>query len=271
MQRRQLLRRLGGFALAVIPAKLFGDRVPAPNEESAPGLSELLEEANDAYREDNLGKAHELYLKAFNRLPEVQSIEMRAEIIEAHYDVEKQWKAREEELAQLRADAANDPQNTIFRKGLAQALTDTNRNEEAIAEFQRALDLTPKDDPRSNSDRMDSIIWIGICHHRQGRHQEALNWLEKVQPWKVDGVECSNPPDSCIERFGYGQESGYWQALRQRLLIYSDLKRVQEAEAAVLEHVRHVGRLHEPYSRALAKIGIDSDRIYVEHAAPKGI
>jgi len=79
MERRDMVgRMLSGLALAAVPVRLFGNRVPAPNEESAPGLSELLEEANDAYYDSNLGKAHELYLQALKRLPEAQSIEMRA-------------------------------------------------------------------------------------------------------------------------------------------------------------------------------------------------
>ena len=93
---------------------------------------------------------------------------------------------------------------------------------------------------------------IGWYYYRRGDYREALKWFQQT-------YEVANSD----EAFGMGNCA---LAMENKILCYSALSMSQEAEAAAQEYIRRYGRLPWPERRALAKLNIDADTMFVEQS-----
>ena len=96
-------------------------------------------------------------------------------------------------------------------------------------------------------------LWnnIGWYYFRQGNYREALRWFE--QTYQVANSD---------EAFGKGNCA---LAIENKILCYSALGMSQEAEATAREYIRRYGRVPWPERRALTRLNLDADAMYVEH------
>jgi tetratricopeptide (TPR) repeat protein len=127
------------------------------------------------------------------------------------------------------------------RYWLALALKRAGRNEEALEEY-LALARTP-------GCPLDCLNEIGWGYYRRERYEDARRCFERARI----------PDDLPIRPF-----SDFMLTLENRMLVYGQLGLRKQAEEAAGEYVRRYGRIEYPERRALAKIGIDTDAIYLE-------
>jgi hypothetical protein len=76
--------------------------------------------------------------------------------------------------------------------------------------------------------------------------------------------------EACLSHYWFNDAGEFLQhydrarAVENKLLAYSALRMTAEAQATTRDYITRFGRVTWPARRALAKIGIDADAMYVE-------
>jgi tetratricopeptide (TPR) repeat protein len=229
MERRELLRN-GAGALALVGVPPGFERC-SPVPVSHDDFYELLNEERAAFRGEEYRRAYDLNTQALERLPAGESSSVCAEILEGRKRLEEILDSAEKDVACHGAATEVGPADGEGHYWFALALTRAGRDDEALVEYQSALAL--------NYDKAGCWYGIGLSHCRQRRYQEALPWFECIV--------ASAQPTSAREIITK------WRALEQRLVIYSELGLVREAEEATRYHIRCYGRLGSRERRRLEK------------------
>jgi tetratricopeptide (TPR) repeat protein len=146
----------------------------------------------------------------------------------------------ESSLLLHREAAERKPFDWEPRYWLAFTLKRAGRSEEALEEYRTVV--------RTPGCPIDCLNEIGWAYYRSGSYQDARRCFERARI----------PDDLPIRPF-----SDLMLTLENRMLVYGQLGLRKQAEETAREFVRRYGRIEYPERRALAKVGIDADAIYL--------
>jgi len=210
-------------------------------------LFELLDEARVSSVWAEYSRAHQLYSQALGGFTRDLGNSVLADILEGIEQTRAAIKQTELEFPGLEAAVREEPENPEKHFFLALALSRLGHENEAVAEYGAALS-----NPEGLCDACFRDLWnnIGWYYFRQGDPREALRWFE--QTCQVANVD---------EAFGKGNCA---LAMENKILCYSALGMGPEAGATAREYIRRYGRVPWPERRALAKLEIDADSLYIE-------
>jgi tetratricopeptide (TPR) repeat protein len=161
-------------------------------------------------------------------------VEQRKRLLELVRDAESS-------LPSHREAVERKPFDWNTRYWLAFALKRAGRSEEAMEEY-FAVARTP-------SCPLDCLNEIGWGYYRKERYEDARRCFDRA----------TIPDDLPIRPF-----SDLALTLENKMLVCGQLGLRRQAEEAAREYVRRYGRIDYPERRALAKISIDTDAIYLE-------
>jgi tetratricopeptide (TPR) repeat protein len=246
MERRDvLLKCLGGAALALGSSKLL-PAIGTGNDRTRE-FYELWEEACLSHYCFEEKRAYDLCLRALALAPENLESSKHADIIEKLACLRESLEAAEEDLQRQREALKAEPQNPEKHFYLGFTLTRLGREEEAVAEYRLALENSEGLCAHCYRDSWNSIGWY---YYRRGMYREAIQWFERVCHLNDTGE--------------FLQHYDRARAVENMLLAYSALLVTIEAKATTRDYITRFGRVPWPERRALAKIGIDADAMYVE-------
>jgi tetratricopeptide (TPR) repeat protein len=254
MKRRELFGKLG-CVLAVMGASELPAESVAHDLRRKAGIAhfELCLSAGRAYRAGNFPKAYLLYKQAWEQIPGDLCSENSAEILERCIELRSWLEHLHRELPGLKADAEGRPRDKHARLLLARALENVGRYEEALAEFQTAFHLLRTEEPGELdfllATEADCLYGLGLCHHRLGHLETALNFFQQVDSVEVEHL---------------AETSSYQNAREHRIVIYCRRRQRQEAERESREYIGIFGRLGERPREALRTLRIDGDAFYVD-------
>jgi len=245
MKRREiLLKTVGGASVALLP----WPRSPAPADLGAtrlPQVDEIMAEVRVAcclgWSRSDFGYPISHLDRAWAQLPREAGSSVRVEIMEQRKRLLELVRDAECSLPLHREAVDRKPFDWNPHYWLAFALKRAGRNDEALEEY-RAVARIP-DCP------LDCLNEIGWGYYRRERYEDAQRCFERARI----------PDDLPIRPF-----SDFMLTLENRMLVYGQLGLRRQAEGAARDYVRRYGRIECPERRALAKIGIDTDAIYLE-------
>ena len=245
MERREvLLNTLAGASMVLLP----WPRSPAPADLGAkrlPQVDSIMAELRVAcclgWSRTDFGYPIPHLDRAWAQLPREADNSDRVEIVEQRTRLLELVRDAERSLPLHRDAVERKPFDWNPRYWLAFALKRAGRNEEALEEY-RAVAQIP-DCP------LDCLNEIGWGRYRKGNYEEARRCFERARA-----------EDDLPVR----QLSDLMLALENRMLVYGQLGLRRKAEEVAREYVCRYGRGQYPKCRALAKIGIDADKIYLE-------
>jgi len=252
MDRRAMLQKSAcALLLTMAPARAntAGRSMFVQAGDSEDGFYELLNDARAAFYAEEYRRACDLYNQAFGRLSERHPSAVRAEVLEDLSRVKNILHDARETVARHRLAVKGNANDGEGRYWFAFALTRAGLDDEALAEYEKALVL-------GFQDKASCWLGIGWSHYRQRRYEQALPWFERIR------LEPDENTEKILGRVGI---STYRPALEHCVLICCRLGRVRDAERAARECMRLYGRLGLRERRALTKIGVDADALYVAH------
>ena len=249
MEPREAIRNgNGGLTLALVkPARIPADQhsVMKPSTE---GFYQAWEEASLAQYGGEHKRAHYYFREALELAPEDIEPEALAEVIEG-MDRAKDFLAEgEQALPYLRDAVEEDPKNSEKRFRYAGLLWKLGCEDEAAREYEAALEH-----PESLCRQCLRDCWnnLGWYLYRKGEYAKALPWFERA---------------ATIKDFApIPQEREFALAAENMILVYVALNMAKEAGEATVNYIARFGRLPWPERRALAKLNINADALYIEH------
>jgi tetratricopeptide (TPR) repeat protein len=182
--------------------------------------------------------------RAWAQVPREAGSSVRAVIVEKREGLLGLVRDAEDSLPFQRAAVAREPFDWKPRYWLAFALKRAGRNEDALAEYLAVAQIPGCPDCLND---------IGWCYYRKGMYEEARSCFERA---KIEDLDIPIRPFS-----------RRMLTLENRMLVYAQLGLRKQAKEAAQEYVRRYGRIGYPERRALAKLGIDGDAIYLEQHA----
>lgn len=192
-------------------------------------------------------RARYFYQQALEAAPEDIDTETLAGILEGLNCLQRVLISDEKLLPQLQTAVAEDPANSEKRFRYANLLWRLGREEEAGYEYAATLDYP---------ETLCQECWRDCCNnlgwylYRKAEFTKALPWFERAAKTK------------CFSRAPQGAESPV--AFENIILVYVALLLRDEAEVAAIDYLSRFGRLPWPERRALQKIGIDADALFIE-------
>lgn len=245
MERREvLLNTLAGASMALLP----WPRSLAPADLGAkrlPQVDSIMVEVRVAcclgWSRIDFGYPIPHLDRAWAQLPREAGNSIRVEIVEQRTRLLELVRDAESSLPLHREGVKRKPFDWNPRYWLAFALKRVGRIEEAVEEY-RAVARTP-DCP------LDCLNEIGWGHYRKGDYEEARRCFERAKA--QDDLTVRHLSDLML-------------TLENRMLVYGQLGLRRKAEEVAREYVGRYGRIEYPERRALAKVGIDTDEIYLE-------
>jgi Tfp pilus assembly protein PilF len=212
------------------------------------GFYDAWEEARLAHYGDELRRAHYYYDQALKTAPEDVGPETLADIIQGLKEVKQSLACDEATLPRLRAAVEEDPVNSERRCRYASLLWRIGREDEAAQQLEAALEH-----PETLCQDCLRDCWnnLGWYLYRKGEYAKALPWLERAAKVKR------------IDPVGNILESPH--PIENIILVYVALNMALEAEKAAVHYIANFGRLPWPERRALRKLNIDADALYIKH------
>jgi len=244
MERREvLLKTLGGASVALLPSP----RSPARADTGVEGRSQvedLMVEVRVAcclgWSRTDFGYPIPHLDRAWAQLPREAGSSNRVEIVEQRKRLLELVRDAERSLPLHREAAERKPFDWNPRYWLAFALKRAGRIEEALEEYRAVV--------RTTGCPLDCLNEIGWAYYRMERYEHARRCFERARI----------PDDLPIRPF-----SDFMLTLENRMLVYGRLGHRKQAVEVAREYVRRYGRVEYPERRALARIGIDADAIYL--------
>ena len=188
-----------------------------------------------------------------------------AELIETvEYCNRKLLKAAEE-LPKLKEAVEEDPDNGHKIAKLGFGFNHLDDRKAALTTFTRALERPDSLCIHCHRDCLNNIGWD---HYLRGEYEQALGWFEhacrlKQPPTQVDD---DKHPGSVGEA---EPDVPYRLALENVLLALAKMGRLTDATARLQEYHGWFGRLAAYESRALEKLGLQPDVIYIRSRIDK--
>lgn len=221
------------------------------------GLSELRSESRDfeslldnALLAKDLGghsRALRLYQQALDAAPETLPSSTLASILESINDLKSTLESWKENLNQLRTSVELYRRNSEARLELGSLLISYGRDTQAIQRLRAALALVETADPWC---RAGCFERTGYLHFWRGEYQEAFDWFDKAA-----GIE---PGEEGVAPRVIRAE------LERKILTACQLGWKAEARDLAASYVEQHGRVSRPVRKALKRIDVDADAIYIE-------
>jgi len=206
------------------------------------------EEARFAHYGKELRRAQYFYDQALKMAPEDVGSEILADIIQGLKEVKQSLACDEAKLPGLRAAVEEEPLNSERRCYYADVLWHIGCEEEAARQLEAALEH-----PETLCQDCLRDCWsnLGWYLFRKGQYGKALRWLERAaEVKKVDPM---------------GNTLGSPYPLENIIQVYVALNMAKEAREAAVHYIANFGRLRWPERRALRKVNVDADALYIEH------
>ena len=244
MERRQvLLNTLGGASVALLAWPRSPIKTDARAKRSL-HLDDLMAEVRAAcclgWSRTDFGYPIPHLDRAWAQLPGDVANSVRVVIVEQRNRLLELVRDAESSLLLHREAAERKPFDWEPRYWLAFTLKRAGRSEEALEEYRTVV--------RTPGCPIDCLNEIGWAYYRSGSYQDARRCFERARI----------PDDLPIRPF-----SDLMLTLENRMLVYGQLGLRKQAEETAREFVRRYGRIEYPERRALAKVGIDADAIYL--------
>jgi len=217
-------------------------------ETAGPNFDELLWEARISDKWGEYRRALDFYQRALVEAPERVSSKELADIVEAMGRLRGALAECAHRVGRLQSDVAASRHDPEKQFALGTALTFLGRAEEAIQHLRAALPFAESMLPCC---RADLFCVTGWYHFRREEYQEALRWFERAAIVK--------PEDP------FHGPAVHRAALLSLLLVYAELGMKAEAQKLAQEYTANIGRVPWPEARALRKLNINADAIYIEH------
>jgi tetratricopeptide (TPR) repeat protein len=251
MERREvLLKCMGGASVALFPSS----RPPAltgAKTKTSPDFDQLMDEARAAcyvaWSRWDFGYAIPYLDRAWAEVLQVPGSSARAAILEERTKLLESVSNAEEELPRHRAAVQAEPSNWDVGYWMAFALRRAGRNDEALHQF-----LTVAATPGSQHDCLNEIGW---CYYHKGMYEEARRCFEKTK---------IKAEDELVPVRGF---SDLMRVLENKMLVYAELGLHEQGESTAKEYIRRYGRIEFPERRALKKLGIEADAMYLDRYA----
>jgi tetratricopeptide (TPR) repeat protein len=226
----------------------FASEQPGMMKPNTEGFYAAWEEARLAHYGDEPKRAHYYYDQALKTAPEDVESETLADLLQGLREVKQSLASDEAALPRLRATVEEDPVNSEKRCRYASLLWRIGREEEAAQQLEAALEH-----PETLCQDCLRDCWnnFGWYLYRKGEYAKALPWLERAAKVKR------------LDRMGNVLESPF--PIENIVLVYAALNMAKEAEEAAVHYIANFGRLPWPERRALRKVDIDADALYIEH------
>ncbi len=249
MERREAIRKgIGGLAHTLIKNLQVPVGQPSAVKASAEGFYEAREEASLARYWGEHNRAHYYYHQALQLAPEDIEPEPLAEVLEGMNRTKGCLAEDEQSLPRLQAVVEEDPRNSEQRFHYAVLLWRLGCEDEAAREFEAALEHPETLCRPCLRDCLNNLGWY---LYRQGEYAKALPWFERA---------------ATIEDFApIPQEREYALVVENMILVFVALKMAKEAGEAAVHYIVRFGRLPWPERRALAKLNINADALYIEN------
>ena len=234
--------------MAMIKPGQFPSEQPSTMKDNAEEFYSAWEEARLAHYGDEPRRAHYYYDQALKTAPEDVGPETLADIIQGLKEVKQSLARDEATLPRLRAAVEEDPVNSERRCRYASLLWRIGCEDEAAQQLEAALEH-----PETLCQDCLRDCWnnLGWYLYRKGEYAKALPWLERAAKVKR------------IDSVGNILESPH--PIENIILVYVALNMAKEAEKAAVHYIANFGRLPWPERRALRKVNIDADALYIEH------
>lgn len=203
-------------------------------------------------------KAFKLAIAALAVCREDTPLTVVAELVETVEQCNLKLINAESELPKLKQAVEEDPNNGEELAGLGFGLNALDEREAALSAFTKALEHPETLCIHCHRDCLNNIGWD---HYLRGEYEQALGWFEhacrlKQQVVRDDdrhsGGEVDPAPDV-----------PYKLALENVLLVLAKMGRLTEASRRLQEYHNWFGRLPNYESRALEKLGLQPDVIYI--------
>ncbi len=178
-----------------------------------------------------------------------------ADLIETIEECQVKLLAFREELPRLRQVLHDDPENgkNLARIGVVLFALDDRDN--ALSAFTEALEWRNTLCIQWERDCLNNIGWD---HYQRGAYEQALGWFQHACRLKLP--ETGNLFEVPTEG---DDEPPYRLALENMLLTLARMGRLGEAAAELQEYHSHFGRLPDYEARALEKLGLRPDIVYM--------
>jgi Tfp pilus assembly protein PilF len=154
----------------------------------------------------------------------------------------------EQPLPRLQAAVEEGPRNSEQRFHYALLLWKLGCEDDAAREYEAALEHPATLCRQCLRDCWNNLGWY---LYRQGEYAKALPWFERAATIK-DFAPIPQERESAL-------------AVENMILVYVALNMAKEAGEATVHYIAHFGRLPWPERRALAKLNINADALYIEH------
>ena len=206
-------------------------------------VTTALAESKDAWFGGNFYRAWQLSREALNWAPEGTSSADLAELTQickgAKECVDEYKLAVPAILQELKENPANG--NAHFKLG--SHLCALGQPDAALSQYYKALQYFDSMDESCQRECLNNIGWY---RYERGEYEEALLWFDKA----ISIGDCNAP---------------YGLALENKLLSLVALGRAAQAKTTAQQYILHHGRIPAPEVAALSTLGIDAERMFVDH------
>lgn len=163
----------------------------------------------------------------------------------------------QENLLALKEAVIQDPTNGERHAKLGFGLYALDMREEALTALTNALEYPSTLCLDCHRDCLNNIGWE---HYRRGEYEQALGWFEKA----CNLTDTAKKDEKHLEGDGEaGEEPPYKVAFENLLLSLAKLGRLKEATEKLEKYHDWFGRLPNYESRALEKLGLQPDVIFI--------
>lgn len=182
-----------------------------------------------------------------------------SELVETVEECNDKLTALEDELPRLKEAVSQDPENCEKLAYLGFALLSADEREAALTAFTQALE---RPTTLCIYCHRDCLLNIGWDHYVRREYDEALGWFEHACQLRQP-VPANQTQNHIVSEAQDDSEAPYKLALENVLLTLVKLGRLAEAASRVEEYHHFFGRLPMYESRALEKLGLQPDVIYI--------
>jgi tetratricopeptide (TPR) repeat protein len=220
---------------------------PSALKANADAFSAAWEEARLAWFGSEPKRAQYYFRQALEAAPEDVEPETLADILESLQEVNRMLACHQAELLSLRAEVAEEPDNSEKRFRYAGLLWRLGCEEEAASEYEAVLKHPESLCPECQAECWNNVGW---SLYRKGAYARALPWFARAA--KVKSVR---------QR---GEAFQFRPALENMILTYVELNRRGPALKTAVDYISRYGRLPWPERRALRRLNIDADALFVQ-------
>lgn len=221
------------------------------SETGTGAFDSLLDDASLAEEWGEHSRALQLYRHALEAAPESLTSSTLASILETIDGLQGVLESWRDNVERARMDVVFSPLNPVVRLELGSLLISFGCDAEAIHHFRAAMPLLGTVDPWCRAGCFERTA----CYHfRRGEYHQAHDWFDKAT--KVEPGD-----DPVVLRV-------IRAALERKVLTCCRLGWESEARNLATSYVVNYGRFSRPVRKALQKLNIDADTMFITKLNP---